>query len=321
MGCRRTVAVVFAALLALLISAPALAAGTHAPVSVRLKFRLVARGVSSPLVTGRYVTFTETSSTRRRTVERFVLLDDQTGKRIATPQGCYGAVLAATWVVCQPSGARPYQVYNIHERKLRRLPCIGLCESDYYLQDIVGVGSRWFEVRVEPHESCGDGVHYTCGPTTLTYYSVHTGKPKVPLVSDAEAVDLNSPTLSRRLCSPLREPAGYSPTTATGPTLTFDGIFAIAQEASGIYIEQCGSHLHRLLVGTPTTGGSVLANAHAIAFCAAGTEGFLLPSLTPFTIVAPGCPQLGSRHAYEIGLGNQLWAAPLPRSMRDSVGH
>jgi hypothetical protein len=81
----RRVIGVLAALSAMLIAMPALAAAARAPVGAHLKFRLVARGVSGPRVSGPYVGFTQTTSTRQRTREQFVLLDDRTGERIVAP--------------------------------------------------------------------------------------------------------------------------------------------------------------------------------------------------------------------------------------------
>jgi hypothetical protein len=68
----------------------------------------------------------------------------------------------------------------------------------------------------------------------------------------------------------------------------------------------------------------VLQNARAIAFCSFGdtaTNGLVVPSLTPFTIVASAgapaaCPLLGPRHAYILDAQNQLWAATLPPPLR-----
>lgn len=333
-----------AALLTLSFSVPALAAGERAPVALHLAFRAIAHGVSGLQLSGPYVSFTQTTSNRQRTVERLVLLDDRTGKRIATPRGCSLAFLGDPRVglYCYSrSSGLAYDAFNAQTQKLRRLPCRGPCQR--LPANLIAVGSRWFEVEITPHQSCGDGVHNSCGPTTFAFYNIRTGRQKVPAVGESETVDLNSPTLVRRLCTPLVEPPGYSPTTSTGriPTtitgsaFTFDGRFAVAQKPSGIYIQRCGSRLDLPLV-TPPYAGSVLQNASAVAFCdldTAWTRGFLLPSLKPFTISPPlfnmggppACPLLGPRHAYAEGTtdtGTQtLWRARLPRALSVSKRH
>lgn len=307
-------------------NSPALASGDQPPAPLRLAFRLVARGASDLQIGGRYLSFTQTISIKQRTVERFRLFDDRAGKRIVTPRRCAAGVLGDHWIGLNCSSDlldQAYEAFNLRTRKLRSLPCVGLCQQDYYSQNLVAVGARWFQVEVEPHEPCGDGIHTACGPTTYAFYDVRTGRHKVPIVTKSETVDLNSPTLVRTLCVPLTQPAGYSPTIATANSLTFDGSFAIAQESSGLYIERCGSDLHVPLVTAPFAG-SVLQNARAIAFCSFGdtaTNGLVVPSLTPFTIVASAgapaaCPLLGPRHAYILDAQNQLWAATLPPPLR-----
>lgn len=319
-GLSRILAFLVAGLMAVLLAVQAPDANARAPIVFHLRFGLRARGVSAASVSGPYLGFTRTTSTRTRTVERFVLLDDRTGKRLATPADCDAGVVGDPWVAlyCSSSSGSSYKAFNARTRKLRRLPCHGLCQQDYYLQNLVAVGAKWFEVEVEPHESCGDGEHYTCGPTTMAFYNTRTGQQKVPLVNNSETVDLNAPTLTRPLCAPLREPPGYSPTTFGGPTLALDGSFAIAQEPSGVFLERCGRNF-RLPLATAPYEGSLIVSPRAAAFCSSTIEGYLLPSLRPFTISAApyGCPLLlGSRHAYEIASG-QLWAAPLPRQLQD----
>jgi hypothetical protein len=331
-----------AALLALFVSAPALAAGERATVSLHLAFRAVAHGVSDLQVSGPYVSFTQTASNRQRTVARLVLLDDRTGKRIATPRGCTLAFLGdprvGLYCYSRSSGLM-YDAFNVRTRKLRRLPCSGSCQRPP--ANLVAVGSRWFEVEIDPHQPCGDGIHNSCGPTTFAFYNIRTGRQKVPVTSGSETVELNSPTLTRRLCPPLVEPPGYSPTTDTGSTpttitgssFTFDGPFAVAQKPSGIYIQRCGSRLDLPLV-TPPYAGSVLENASGVAFCdldTASTRGFLLPSLKPYTISPPVfnvggrpvCPRFGPRHAYAVGttVRQTLWTARLPRALSVSTRH
>jgi hypothetical protein len=317
MGRRRVLDAVLAALLAMLIAMPAVA-GAHAPVVVPIKFRLVAQGASLPSVSGPYVGFTQTTSTRRRTREQFVLLDDRTGKRIVMPPNCDAGVVGVPWVAlyCGES-SQWYGLYNIRTRKLTRFPCEALCQQDYYYSNIRAVGATWLEVQVEPHQPCGDGVHYTCGPTTYVYYNIRTGKPRFPSVGQSTIVDLNSPTLTRQICPPL-----------LGPSLAFYGSFAVAEEPSGIYVERCGSHLKMPLVLAPYAG-TLLGNTRAVAFCSELSQpqsGIFLPSLRRFTFALPSglagrCPVLGARHVYVDDARGRLWAAAFPSKPPGSASH
>jgi hypothetical protein len=65
---------------------------------IRSVSRLVARRASTPSVSGPYVGFTQTISTRQRTREQFVLIDDCTGKRIVAPPSCDAGVVGVPWV-------------------------------------------------------------------------------------------------------------------------------------------------------------------------------------------------------------------------------
>ncbi len=307
MGPRRVLAVLVA-LSAIWVAVPAVARAAGAPVVVHLKYRLVARGVFSPSVSGAYVGFSQYPS---HGPERFVLINDRTGRRIVMPRGCDGGVVGVVWVALYcgdltgPAFSPFYGLYNIQKRRLRRFPCDAVCQQDYDNANLVAVGARWLEVQLQPNQSCGDGVHYSCGPTTDVYYNVRTGEPRVPSVGQSTIVNLNSPTLTRRLCPPL-----------IGPLWWFDGRFAVAQETNGVFLERCGSDLNKPLIVATTYAGIVLANTEAVAFCSdSRTEqsGIFLPSLRSFRFTVNACPTvLGERNVYYDDAQDRLWAAPLP---------
>lgn len=208
-GRRRALGLLLSTLLVTLTAMAALAAGAQkAPVALHLRFRLLARGVSALSVSGPYVGFTQTTSTRQRTRERFVLLDDRTGKRIVTPPNCDCGVVGVPWVAFDCASAiKRFQLYNIQTRKWQRFACDASCRQVYYLIDITAVGARWLALSVAPHQPCGDGVHYSCGPTTNIFYNIATGKPRSPRMDRTTIVDLNSATLTRPICRPLQLPA------------------------------------------------------------------------------------------------------------------
>jgi hypothetical protein len=239
--------------------------------------------------------------------------------------GCGSAAfLNASQIACQPYESEGYVLYDVRTRKARTLPCTGLCQHYYDSQNLIAVGSEWFEVEVEPHDPCGDGIHNDCRSTTAAFYNIHTGRQQVPVVSNSETIDLNSATLTRQLCPPLLEPPGYSPTNPIANTLTLDGSFAIAQEPSAIYRERCGSDLH-LSLATGVYEGGLLVLPRAAAFCSSSMQGYFLPSLQHFTINATKgalpstCPILAPRHAYATDDQGHVWAAPLPSKLQDLI--
>jgi hypothetical protein len=311
-GLRRVLGVL-AALSAIVIALPAPSAGARAPVVVHLKFRWVARGVIGLRVSGSYVTFTQATSTR----QQFVLLDDRTGNRIVMPASCDAGVVGVPWAALYCGSSQFWWLYNIQTRKFRRFPCDALCRQDFYYTNLVAVGVSWLEVQVQVPQSCGDGVHYTCGSPTNVFYNIRTGK-RVPFVDPTRIIDLDSPTLTRPVCSPL-----------VGPPLAFYGSFAVAQEPAGIFLKRCGSQLNVPLVLAPYAG-NLLASTHAVAFCSGSSSpqpGIFLPSLRRFTVTLPsspgGCPStvLGARHLYYIDLQERLWAAVFPSKPPRSGRH
>lgn len=334
-GRRRALGVLLGTLVAMLTAMPASAMGAQkAPVALHLKFRPMASGVSGLMVSGRYVGFTQTTSTRKRTTQRFVLLDDRTGKRIATPApaSCNAGIVGAPWVGLYCANPSPssqlFELYNIRTHKVRRLPCDAVCQSTYYFTNLLAVGSRWVAVQVEPHESCGDGIHSTCGPTTYMFYNIATGRRRAPPMGSRTITDLNSPTLTRQICQPLQKPAG-SDSTVFPPPLTFYGSFAVAQAQNGIYVERCGSRLHMPLVAG-RYAGSLLAHTQAVAFCPDTQQqwsGIFLPSLRRFTFTVPvgppcGVTVLATRHIYtEAGPQQRLWSAAFPATPPRSPRH
>jgi hypothetical protein len=298
------------------LAGPAVAPGAAAPVVVHLRYRLVARGAFGPSVSGPYLGFSQYPA---HGPERFVLIDERTGKRSVMPRGCDGGVVGVQWVALY-CGDLPgprlhpfYGLYNIEKRTLRRFPCDAVCQQDYYNANLLAVGARWLELQLQPDQSCGDGEHYTCGPTTDLYFNVRTGRPRVPPASRSTIVDLDSRTLTRPLCRPL-----------IGPLWWFDGTFAVAQEASGMFLERCGSDMKMPLVTATNYAGTTLANTEAVAFCSFSstqTAGIFLPSRRRFTFTVPknasnvpACPTvLGQRYVYYDDEQERLWAAPFPR--------
>jgi len=147
MGRRRLSILAVAGLIALLITVQAPDASSSAPVVLHLRFGPLVSGASGVSVSGPYVGFTQTGSTRERTVERFVLIDDRSGKRIPTPKDCDAGIVGDPWVglYCSSSlASSSYEALDARTGKVRQLPCGDVCRQNYYFQNLVAVGARWF---------------------------------------------------------------------------------------------------------------------------------------------------------------------------------
>jgi hypothetical protein len=168
------------------------------------------------------------------------------------------------------------------------------------------VGAEWLQTA----ETC-----YHC-PTQYQFVNLHTEKLRGPPITDTKTIlDLNSPTLTRRLCTPVTVP--------NVGTVTFFGSFAVVGDPYSPhpgYLKRCGSRLHLRL-----TTGSVLGNLHELLWytLTGQLDGITLPGLKPFVVDLPRVFPLGmtgfelsSRTLYAYENNGQLWTAPapLPRS-------
>ncbi|HET9102419.1 MAG TPA: hypothetical protein VFN55_03630 [Solirubrobacteraceae bacterium] len=293
---------------------------------LHLKFRRIATQVySSVQASGDYLGYPP-SFPRSSAASPFVLVNDRTGKQIKL-QPCRGrgiepgpGILHYPWVGFDCGGAKPYRIYNIVTHKWHSLGC-NACKRHPYLVDMTAIGADWVGLSVAPHQACGDGIHGTCGPTTYLYENVVTGASRTPRLRAGSVVDLDSPSLTSRLCKPLQVPQG---TGGFPNPFTFFGRYTLAFSRSGIYVERCGSRLHLpLIVGS--NDFTSFGNTKAVGACnrrtstgAAPTlQGVFLPSLRRYQVDMPsniGCPQsiaLGPHHI-AVTSGLSLWVAAFP---------
>lgn len=180
------------------------------------------------------------------------------------------------------------------------------------------VGARW--LRVDEQWDC---MFHGCA-TATEYVDILTGQ-LAPANATAsvrvggdQTIDLDSPTLVRTLCSPLRQPAG-----AVYP----DGRFTITEtftmtQALVVTVERCGSH-HRLRFGPL---GSWAANSRVIVWGPGlprrGFAGARLADGRRFVVPVPrAIRRLGSwsfyltdRRLYVLATDTgQTWSAAAPR--------
>jgi hypothetical protein len=302
---------------------------TARELTLHLQFhRLVVRDVLPGLASsGPYVGYTLFKPAPPFTSasgSRFVLIDDRTGKQVVLraclPQapGSNQGLLGGPWAAFD-CGARPrFRLYNIRTHKWGRVACTGSCQRNYNYVGIARVGAKWLALSVAPHQPCGDREHNDCGNYSYLFYNIATGRQKVPRTSTSTIIDLDSPTMTRRLCRPLQVPAGFP---AFPPPLTFYGAFALAQAQHGVHVDRCGSHIH-----VPVIPGFLVSNAQAVGDCSPHQpdqiDGIFMPSLRRFTArlasplscdtLAPGDLALGPRHLYLAGPNGSLWAAAFP---------
>ena len=176
------------------------------------------------------------------------------------------------------------------------------------LGDVLAIGSDW----IEYDRNC-DEVH-SC-PTYL-FQSLQTGVVKSDPTRAHKIADLNSPTLARRVCPPVQVP-----NTSNVPTsrLVLDGRFAIATGVHGVFLEHCGTRLHRAIDPNP---GPVGASSKAVIWQTTGRKlaGLFLQSLRPFVIKAPEFADfelaLTPQTLYLLDPEGQVWSAPAPQRSR-----
>jgi hypothetical protein len=207
------------------------------------------------------------------------------------------------------------------------------CTDQYFPE---GAGSAWLQYD---HESCDTGGQH-CSSSSV-FQNLSTGELRQDPSGGATTVDLNAPNLSRTVCRPLTVPTTfelYAPGPVPG-SLTFHGSFALAIGGGGengprVYLERCGTHLHRLLTTAPLEQSVVVgANTHEVIWMSHPhfLSALTLPGLRPFTIrlprrlIARTCSPddysacvaqiaLTSRRLYLLTASYpaQLWTAPNP---------
>lgn len=193
----------------------------------------------------------------------------------------------APWILFDHNPS--FDLYNIATRKWRALGCDSpRCMPDGTMG--YALGARWLEFIVQGQQSCGDGIHFECGPDTYAFYNLRThrarrGSPQ----TSTRIVDLGSPTLVRKLCPPLRVPAGGS--------VELEGRVGVITDAHGSFLERCGSRQHMPVDAPPpdVPPGSLFVSSRAVLWpvldqLGAWTGrigGVSLPSLRRFTGTLP----------------------------------
>lgn len=201
-------------------------------------------------INGRYVFFdTDYSNIGPR--HSATLIDDQTGKRTSLP-GCTDPLVGGPWLSldCANTGAGGLPLYQLATGDWRtvNLFCNSGQPAYIYTCRPTGLGANWIAVTYGP--TCYEHYCPGTGAAQSIWTAQSTGLPPTP-PGGGQVIDLNSPTLVRTVCRPLRVPASTEPyESQQGPgSLTFYGPFAVTSGnlPDGIpyaYLARCRSRLH-----------------------------------------------------------------------------
>ena len=281
-----------------------LLAMTGAAASFAPHYRVVGHhGVATD---GRY---TLLWSTRRGEVGTFI--DELTGRRrrIMQPAGCRSGgritpVLGDSWLLaaCGPGLVESYSPAAHEWRAVTVAP-----ECRNYRTSAGGcipiaVGTDWIEYDKQSIRF-GD---------RFIFQDIATGAVRRDPTNARTLADLDSPVLAQRVCAPLRVPRHG--------TLTFDGRFAVADGATGTFIEKCGTRLR-----VPVPSNYVATGPRSLVWLTSPTQpvsGVFLPTLRQFSVARPPGHsylvdvELSLRHIYITvsagGGGADVWSAPAP---------
>ena len=168
------------------------------------------------------------------------LLDDQTGKRThVKTYGCEYLAFGPPSILfqCPAPDAANLWVYNITTHKRTHVPCaVAACTPLFQAAFIrASVGARWIFVVNSSEGSCGDGLHYSCGPLQHTFINIRTGRLRYfyDQLSSTRIMDLNAPYATRVLCQGVRAGAVAGPGVPYADPVTFYGTFAATYTLSG----------------------------------------------------------------------------------------
>jgi hypothetical protein len=254
---------------------------------------------------------------------RGTLIDELTGSRSAIPlqpptPGCglneTGPEIQGPWLIggaCFPQnnpgppGPASVELYRLSAATWHifqfTIPFCAILGTDC---TVGPAGAKWVQVT----ESC-----YHC-TTRVQFVNLASGQVvDQPTTGPKTVLDLNSSTLTHRLCSPVRAPRHT--------TVTFYGKFAVVGNATNErpnYLERCGSPLHKRI-----WSGTALGNSQELLSYVANSErlqGITLPGLRRFVVALPKKFPVGftgfalsSRTLY--ANDQTVWStrAPLPR--------
>jgi hypothetical protein len=256
------------------------------------------------------------------------LIDERTGTKttVAYP-GCYlpefnpRSPLGGPWLMLN-CDLGEFELYNLYTGEWKAVdpdPGSFSYENDcgdgmppYSGVIVAGFGADWIE-----------WVHFTrvCRGT-YHFQNIDTGQVQsLPgwRAGGRIVPDLDSPSLVRTLCLPLKVPPAPTPYTnldlPPGPgSLSMYGSFAIV---SSDVLERCGSRLKRVVGNQEPLGASSRAIVWVAGSDSRRLDGLFLPSLRRFVIatgpsITPYAVVLSSGELYVIDESGRVFATPAP---------
>ena len=297
-----------------------MATAKHAgPVVLHLRWQLVTTEPGYVAADDRYVAIVKD---RYPAVSELTLIDQQTHtRRDLSAPGCSGPLYPSfdsPWLVVTCVYGS-YRFYSLAGRRWSSFvvspQCQGACE-------VVGVGRDWAKITSD------EGPCYEHCANNYFLQSLATGvfRPDPVTPGGKTFDDLNVPSGSRRLCSPLRYPRSFNGAAQRWEpgSLVFDGQFALASgdvltpDAGGAVfhrLERCGSQLNDVI---PSATPVLASSSVVIGTPSSGQlAGRFLPTLQRFSARLPCtcavASAISTRTIYaRDALGSILWAAALP---------
>ncbi len=193
------------------------------------------------------------------------LIDSATGSQTSVfVNGCgeldvFGGPDLADDGDCSPTppGSNTFfiQVYSLASGETRTV-AINQSECAGYSCSLTGIGADWIAFTLSSYHE----------PDEYWDQNLSTGTIVAQPTTDASTViDLSSPSLTTRLCSPLRNTSTNRLSISENAQFTINGApmgrYAIATNSVNSFLERCGSHLHKRLPASPIT-----ANDSAVIF-------------------------------------------------------
>jgi hypothetical protein len=224
----------------------------------------------------------------------WIVINNRLGTTTALDPDCHVVGLGPPWVLMgcpltsNPSGPFDVELYSLADGTRRTVtpsPGVPACSSppvEVPCASADAVGAYW----IRWDASC-----YHCAVTSF-FQNIQTGEVRDDPTNTTTFADLNSPDLAHKTCPGVQLMRNLDSYGMDWGSLTPYGQFAIATGTNGsVFLEQCGTHMRRLLMpGSSTEYSSALAsNARAIVWQAEPSKlsGLFLPTLQTFTIPLP----------------------------------
>jgi hypothetical protein len=262
------------------------------------------------------------------------LTDDRTGRRrsITSPAGCGATLMGGPWLLFTCPGG--VMLYSLAGGAWRPVAPLHVPVTYGIVPVAVAVGASWIEFDVT---ACETAPH--CAAAAYVFKSIRSGRVRSDPTNATTFADLDSPALARRVCSPLRVPKAnvgvegdlYQWAARPG-TIRFYGSSVMANGrfrdgTAGLFLERCGSRLHRYIDTDIYATPDVAVNAHMVIWQRGRDQlaGLRLPSLRRLVIPLPAAVQatpfgagnlygiyLSSSTLYALNEDGQLWTARPP---------